>query len=243
MNSKINAKCKYCQKQLTCNTFIKFTFKTCNTNNFSNIDNVIIICESCFDEDKFEQLCDEMFMDCDFPLQIFMSSKQLYVDKKEWKKYSKSKIISTQKTKRIQELIKKMSDVKLSYEEHSKNKLCESYVNCGSPDLDTVIKSLYSIISIENDRLFKLLETLKLLNLEYDSKIPSYKKFIKKGGDINKIINSAELEKDLIKNTNYLSLYDITDSDTAKEMVVGKIETKTKRVEKYITKKNTIKFD
>lgn len=148
-----------------------------------------------------------------------------------------------EKTKRKNLLISKMKDFKMNYEKYKNNNLCKSYVNFGTPDLDTIIENIRLTLSIENNRLCELLETLKELNLEYDHNIPSYKKFIKKGGDIQKTINSAELEKDLIKDTNYLALYDITDSDTAKEIVINKVKIKTKRVEKYILKKNTIKFD
>lgn len=154
----------------------------------------------------------------------------------------KKKSIS-EKIERKQKLIKSMGDLKLSYEKFKDNKLCTSYINFGTPNLDTIIENINSKLSSENNRLCELLEELKLLNLEYDHNVPSYKKFIKKGGNIKEIINSAELEKDLMKDTNYLSFCEITDSDTAKEMVVSKMEVKTKRVKKYITKKNTIEFD
>lgn len=221
-------KCTCCKKQLKYEK---------SKNNIYNND-IEIICKKCFDIEKYTLIDDdilEILNNLNFKLQISMSSKEFYLNKIEWSKISN--------LKRKQKLIDKLTDYKLSYDDYENNQLCKSYINNGHPNLDTVIKSLYSKLSIENNRLCDLLETLKSLNLEYDPKIPSYKKYIKKGGNINKIIDSAELEKDLIKNTNYLSLYDITDSDTAKEIVVGKIEIKTKCVEKYIATKNTIKFD
>lgn len=248
MNKHNYHKCTFCNKQQKKSTLIKIN--TANQTGIINIDNIKIICEICFDKSKFiELLNDELILltnndvnDVNNP-QIFMSSKQLFVDKKEWKKYSKSKNLSNQKTERKQILITQLSAYKISYEKYSKNQNCEMYINFGNPNLDTVIQRLYFKQSEEDNRLCELLEKLKSLNLEYDCKIPSYKKFITKGGNIDYIIESAEIEKDLIFNTNYLSICDITDSDTAKEIAIGEIEKKTKTLEKYITKKNTLRFD
>lgn len=242
--------CICCNKQQKNCTLIKLTTTVTSKFEFPNLvnfDKINIICETCFDKNNFVSLTsdmvDKIIADLEFSLKIFLSSKHLFVDKKEWTKYFKSKTLSNQKTERKQNLVEKLMSYKLSYDRYAKNKICESYVNSGNPDLDTVIKSLYSKQSEEDDRLCILLEKLKLLNLEYDSKVPSYKKFITKGGDINLIVESAELEKDLMENTNYLLFCDLTDSDTAKEIAVAKIEKKTKVLEKYIAKKNTIRFD
>ncbi len=262
MSLKTYSKCIFCNKQLKNSALVKLctvksdvndnlhttnTINTTNMANIMNVDNVKNICDGCFDKNKFVGLTNEMICDIGIintiKLQIFISSKQLFVDKKEWKTYFKLNNLSKQKTERKQQLIEKMSSYKLSYSKYEKNQICESYVNSGNPDLDTVIQRLYLKQSEEDDRLCILLEKLKSLNLEYNCIVPSYKKFITKGGDINAIIDFAEIEKDLIANTNYLSIYETTDSDTAKEIVIGKVEKKTKTLEKYIAKKNTIKFD
>ena len=206
-----------------------------NNNNNNNNKNIEIICEKCFDVSQYIRMEKYEINQ----VNKIKDTKKLYIKKNN----NCDNILIPEKIERKQSLVKKMADFKLNYEKYKDNTLCKSYINFGTPNLDTIIENICSKLSIENNRLCELLEKLKELNLEYDSTIPSYKKFIKKGGDIKKIINSAELEKDLIKDTNYLSLYDMTDSDTAKEMVISKVEVKTKRVEKYILKKNTIKFD
>lgn len=257
MQSKKTCKmCNNCNKQLKASELVKLT-KTdklheidnfqVNIINKTNTKKVIYICDKCFDGTNFievtNEIINEINSDDNFNLQICVSAKKIFLQKSEWKKYSKLKNNSIEKTKRRKQLMNKLSLYKLNYEKCLKTQVCESYLNGGNIDIDTVIQQLYVKQSEEDDRLCELLEKLKSLDLEYDCKIPSYKKYILKGGDINAIVESAELEKDLIKDTNYLSLYNQTDSDTAKEIVIGKVEKKTKRLEKYIAKKNTLKFD
>jgi hypothetical protein len=94
--------------------------------------------------------------------------------------------------------------------------------------------------------LINLLNKLRDKHLEYDEKIPSYKKYILNGGNLDKIIENGEIEKILINESNYLSVIDITDSETAKEIALGNYISKgknNKMIDKYVAKKNTIQFD
>jgi hypothetical protein len=167
---------------------------------------------------------------------LYSNSGRVYVDKKDFKKLEKN-------YERKQKLTKKLKELKLTF---TKNKICEEYINFGTPNLDAVIKSLLSKQNLENDRLCTLLEKLKKKKIEYDAKIPVYVKYIKKGGEIDKVIENGELESLLIKETNYLAMLDMTDSDTAKEIAMCSINKKSKNVglfDKYILNKNTVRFD
>lgn len=241
-SSKRYAKCYECKKSVKCS---KSIIKTSHAQDSSLIGNnkidpmsithtthsIFVICDECFDENMFAETTN---YDCG--LFLYSNSGRVYVNKKEFKKFAKS-------GERKQKLAKKLKELKLTF---TKNKICEEYINFGTPDLDTVIKSLLSKQNLENDRLCILLETLKKKKLEYDAKIPVYAKYIKKGGEIDKVIENGELERLLIKETNYLAVLDMTDSDTAKEIAMCSANKKSKNTglfDKYILKKNTVRFD
>lgn len=245
MLKTLKIKCTHCNKTIknTNTNIIKFIINQSETNSYQF--NNKYICDECFDENDYVLVTNDILkiIKSNDQLSFFIHSKNLFVNKKEFKKYLKLNKLHLEKNKRIQLLIEKLLSFKLSYNQYFKYNICESYVNHGDPDLETVIKKIYEKQSQEDDRLCELLEKLESLNLQYDHTIPAYKKFIKKGGDVINTIESGELEKDLITTTNYLLLCDETDSDTAKEIAIGQIDKKTKTIEKYIAKKNTIKFD
>ena len=252
------AKCITCKKPIQYNQAILKTSASGKSamHMASTNMNVCIICTHCFNDNDFIEIDadDEVHKNaatqsqlppvlgctlmCD--LQIYLHDNIMYFSKKDLRRHKKSSNILFQKEERKAKLIIKLKELKL---ENTKDKLCEEYVNFGNPDLDTVTKTLLNKQNMENDRLCTLLEFLKKHNLEYSNKIPSYKKYIKKGGNINKIVENGELEKVLILDTNYLSMLDLTDSDTAREIALCNVNKKNTLTEKYILKKNTLIFD
>ena len=167
---------------------------------------------------------------------------KIYVNKKDVIKILKDSNIKSKRHDRHKILMNKLKEMKMDY---SKN-ICDSYIKFGTPILENVIKALYIQQTEKNNKLCALLDELRNRNLEYDDKIPSYQKYIKKGGNLDKIIENGELEKILIAETNYLSIIDDVDSETAKEISLNNFYNngkKSKLVDKYVKNKNTLKFE
>lgn len=205
-------------------------------NNYNTTFTINVICSDCFDIDNYINFMDYLDEnDCNFNL--FLNDKKIYILKKEWSKYYK-------REQRKKELKKRLKEMKLSC---PKNSICTLYINNGKPDLETVVNSIHGKKESETKRLYKLLKTLKKNNLDYDCRIPSYKKFIENGGDIEKIIKNAELEKELINNTDYLSVLCNVDSETARELSANDYISNNKKrnniIENFISNKNTIVFE
>lgn len=228
--------CAICKNSVKYNNSI---LKTTHNQNQTHKLNVLILCQLCFcDDDYLEITMDD---NGNYPtIKIYMYDQKMYVNKKEFKKYTKTKTLSNQKNERKIKLINRLKELKIVY---TKDKLCEQYILTGQPDLDVVVKSFFTKQNEENDRLCELLEELKDKNLEYNGLVPAYKKYIKKGGSLVKTIENGELEKILIKETNYLAVLENTDSDTAKDIAMTRASKNTNKFDKYIIKKNTIRFD
>lgn len=201
--------------------------------------NAHLICNDCFD--NTEHVDAHTDDNGDYPnVTLYINDGKLYFNKKEFKKYTKLNMLINIKNERLQKLMNKLKEMKMVYK---KNKLCDDYINSGNPDLDTVIGKLFNKTNEENNRLCQLIVELKKRNLEYNNLVPVYKKYIKNDGDIDKTIEVGELEKILIQETNYLSVLELTDSDTAREISICKASKTTNAFDKYIIKKNTVKFD
>lgn len=144
---------------------------------------------------------------------------------------------------RKKKLIEKLNEMKIEY---IKGNICDVYIKYGYPDIDDVIKDITKTHQKKNKRMYKLINKLKKNGLEYDETIPAYNKYISKGGNIKKTIDDGELEKILIKETNYLSILNNADSDTAKDVSINNFICKggkNKLTDKYMFNKNTIKFE
>jgi hypothetical protein len=195
-----------------------------------------VLCSDCFDVDNYINFMDHLDKN-DANFNLFLNDRKIYILKKEWSKYYK-------REQRKTELKKRLKEMKLSC---PKNSICTLYINNGKPDLETVINSLHGKKELETKRLYKLLKMLKKNKLEYDYRIPSYKKFVENGGDIEKIIKNAELEKALINNTNYLSILCTVDSETARELSANDYVSNHKKsnnaIDNFISNKNTIVFE
>jgi hypothetical protein len=183
-------------------------------------------------------------------LNICMNSKHkngmlyMYVKRNELKKYKTTVTVTSKKTLRADNLANQLKNYKLFSNNYNKNALCASYINNGSPPVDEIITQLREKQQSENDRLCELLETLQSYNLRYEDNVPAYKKYINKGGDIHEIIESGELEKELILTTDYLSIHDHADSDTAKELAITSSRSMVSdRANRYINNKVSITFD
>ena len=153
------------------------------------------------------------------------------------------KLKITNKEKRNELLKKKLKELKLN---NIDEKLCRTYIILGKPNLDSVIQTLIKIHEIENNRLYKLCNKLKNNGYEYNDKIPAFKKYIKYGGKLSKTINDYQLEKILIDNTNYLSMINLTDTDTAKQICINELSEKniiSDKINRYTIIKNRIIFE
>lgn len=195
-----------------------------------------MLCVSCFDRNKYIEYNGDKITKNN-QQNFFMHNKKIYILKTQLK--------LLHRTSRKEILLKKISDMKLRFDSGS---MCNSYIKFGVPDIDTVIESLFTKQNLENDRLFNLINSLRERNLEYNENIPSYKKYIKNGGNLEKIISDGEIEKVLVNESNYLSLYDdlSNDSDTAKDIALSNyidVNGSNKLINDYILKKNTLYFE
>ena len=221
-------KCVFCNNNI--NTEIYFyKFNKLKQNNKSY--NVNIICDNCFNNKKFIIINDISSVDFTNTT-YYLYDKNIYIKKKSITEYQRNV-----------ELQKKIKELKLN---NVDNNICNEYITFGQSDLDSVLKQIIDIKELENNRLFELINKLRKKNYEYDERIPSYKKYIKHGGDLNKIIKDGELEKILIENTEYLSLIGITDSDIAQDISINELLHKNitnDKINKYANNKNTLHFD
>jgi hypothetical protein len=139
-------------------------------------------------------------------------------------------------------LEKKITELKLPY---IKN-ICDSYIKFGDPPINEIITMLHDDQCVKNERLYQLSEKLRENNLIYDEKIPSYRKYIKNGKNLDNVIKNGEIEKILIEKGNYLLFADDIDSDTAKEMSLNKFYDDGNEddiIDNYVKNRNIIKFE
>lgn len=227
--------CYYCNKNIGFNQHKNFYFN-------GKKQNVYILCLECFDSNKYLELSKIPSMYNINDVKIFYVEKKLYIEKIEEKYLLRKNNLKLKRDGRRDLLMKKIKDMKLDY---NKN-ICDSYIKFGTTELNDVISMLYNRQIEKNNNLCTLLNELRNRNLEYDDKIPSYKKFLKSGKNLNKTIEDAELEKILIAETDYLSIADDINSDTAKEISLNVFYKKGKKnniVDNYVINKNTLKFE
>ena len=144
--------------------------------------------------------------------------------------------------KRQDELKNKIVELKLTYS----RTICDKYIKYGKPPIETIIKSLSKEQRWSNENLCELLDELKTRNIEYSEDVPSYKKYIKKGGNINETLEKGEIEKVLMQKTKYLSIMENMDSETARELSTIDFCDSGQNspiIDDYLKKKGTIKFD
>jgi hypothetical protein len=205
------------------------------------------ICNSCFQQDHINKNYEE-FEQYDYELvenkiNLYISNKKTYVSKKEHNITVQHITLKLKKHERKKKLAEKLKEMKLEY---INGTICDGYIKYGLPNLETVVQTLLDHQNVKNDRLYKLLNKLRKKKLEYNDDVPAYKKYITKGGDLAKTIKDAELEKILMTETDYLSILNAADSETAKEISLSKYIAKGGKnttVNKYVSKKNTIKFE
>lgn len=173
-------------------------------------------------------------------LNVFVSESNIYVSSENTRTILHNNIIKNKKLSRKCELLEKIKTLKLNY-----NKIiCDPYIKFGKESLNDIIQKLTKMQNIKNDRLYNLLNELRNHNMEYNSKIPAFQKYINDGINIHETIKKAKLEKELIDNTNYLSLINDLDSDAAIEISINKLpeSINNNNINQYIENRHTLIF-
>ncbi len=114
-------------------------------------------------------------------------------------KYAKdSKILLRKK-----ELFDHLNEERLEYE---KNGICDSFINFGTPSLDTVINDIQTKKMKQNERLQKLIKRLKKEGEIYDENNSYYKKYIQNGGSLDYVVQEGIKEWFYVHKTDYLEI-------------------------------------
>lgn len=174
-------------------------------------------------------------------INLFMSNDNIYISKQNINQVSKQSYKKQKQLKRKEELMSTIKRLRIDYNKP----VCDEYIKFGKTEFKEVIQKLTNLQSQKNNRLYDLLNDLQNYNIEYDSRIPSFKKYVSKGGNIKNAIERAILEKTLADNTDYLSLLNNEiDSETAIELSISKFPNniENKIINDYIKNKNQIDF-
>ena len=99
-------------------------------------------------------------------------------------------------------LLERLKEEKLEY---INNSVCDIYVNYGMIEIDYVIDSIKKIDESKSRNYIILHNELNKKNIKLNNNVPSFKKFIKYGKDLNECIRIGIVESIVINKTNYLS--------------------------------------
>lgn len=130
-------------------------------------------------------------------------------------KEKKERTLIDNKRERKILLHSKLKELKLEYKKHS---ICDVFLKYGTPDIDTVLKTLEQDNMIKSNNLMKLSRELGKYKLEYDDKVPSYINYVKNGGDLDDTIKIGKVEQIVMKSTNYLTYLKEYSNDDALDM-------------------------
>lgn len=123
---------------------------------------------------------------------------------------------------RREELMRNLREYKLEYKKHG---ICDAYIKFGSPDLRTVIQTLRNKLSDNRERIIELIDRLsdhiQIDETHIITKIPSFNRYIEKGGDIEDVINDGLIEFFLYKETNYKTLLMKYTNEEAKDIALS----------------------
>jgi hypothetical protein len=211
---------------------------------FNKKKQLYYLCNSCTEcDDSFSTIYDFLgFENHDLRnVNLFMSNENIYILKQNVKQVSKQ---SYKKQKQIERKELLMSTIKKLRIEYNKP-ICDEYIKFGKTDLKDVLEKLTHVQSQKNNRLYDLLNELQKHNVEYDSRLPAFKKYVENGGNIKKTIERGLLEKTLADNTDYLSLLNNdVDSETAIDLSISKFpnDTDNKIINNYVESKTRIIF-
>jgi hypothetical protein len=172
---------------------------------------------------------------------LFMSHDNIYISKQNINQVSKQSEKKQKQLERKEELMSTIKKLRIDYNKS----ICDEYIKFGKVEFKDVIRKLTQLQTQKNERLYDLLQELQHHGIEYDSKIPSFKKYVTKGGNIKKTIEKAILEKALADNTDYLSiLNNEIDSETAIELSISKFPDNVDNeiINNYVINKNKIIF-
>jgi len=201
------------------------------------------LCDSCISLDAYLCIYDILdkydlnINEINYTYKFFANSNNLYVKQKEWNLFVPTNLNLILRKKK---LFEKLNEQKLQYK---KNSICDAFIKYGKPDIENVIHSIKKDNHIHNNKLFKLSEILQTHNIQYDSRIPIFEKYLsdKKGVvGVDDIVREYTLEKELIENTNFSDLIKTKDYDDAKQICMIKYNKTSKQTINQIL---TLRFD
>ena len=201
------------------------------------------LCPKCITKDSYEKVFDLLsshnltLLDLNH-LTHFLCNNDIYILKRDWRHYVKHTLnVKIRKEK----LFKKLAEEKLQYQ---KNGICDAYIKHGRISLDEVISVLLQKQIQHNKKLQKLVKTLDKNNLSYDPCIPAFQRYLNSPNqDIDDVIQEAEIERILIRETNYADLLKKKDIGEARDISLMRCKTNKKIIKKTIMNKITLKFD
>lgn len=236
----MSATCELCMIHVEIENQLNMLDNLLNLESFNKFDKkkqLCHICENCVNFDQFIPIHDFFKNKTNSTkinqIKLYVSNCDIYVQNCNKKKLAQ-----------LERKIKLMNTIKKLRIEYNKQ-ICDQYIKFGSIEFEQVIEKLSLLQKEKNDRLYDLLTELQKCSIEYDSRIPSFKKYIAKGGNIKTTIEKATLEKILAENTNYLSRVDNSiDSDIAIELSIGELSSnmQNETINKYVQNKNKIIF-
>lgn len=126
-----------------------------------------------------------------------------------------------------------------------KPSLCLAYIKYGLPKIDDIILSFKKEQDTKDERLLNLMAELKRRGLNYDENVPIYEEYIKRGGNLKKIIKEGKLESLLIYNTKYKQYLKHNNIQMARYLATIEFMNSGKKndiITNFANKNNTIKF-
>lgn len=189
------------------------------------------ICNTCVDSDDIYSkiTCLDVFglnlKELDNIKKYHDINKNIYYNRKDIiKLISTQNNISTRKSnielkekKRKLDLINKMKMYKL---DNTNNSICRTHIKFGFPTLDETINLLIETQNEENKKMYILLDALEKNDLNYNPKLPCYLNYIQNKCSLKKTLQIAETELFLANNTEYISLLEKYDNESAKEIAL-----------------------
>jgi len=238
-------KCNICSNKKLQNNFNLYNLINKNI----KFNSVYLICQECFLCDSYLDLLvilNKNNIDITslyFNFKIFIYDNKMYVLNHEWKDFIKNNFKKILTINRKIKLLEELNEKKLTYK---KGNLCDAYIKYGSPSLEHVINTLYTEQINTNNRLHLLIQKLKKHNLQYNNLLPCFNKFVKNGGNIDKVIQESQIEQIFVEHTQYLQYLKHNDIKTAKYLASIEFTNSCKKnetIEKYIQNKNSLKFE
>lgn len=191
-------------------TDISRTEKWCTMCSLLNNYNDVRLCDDC--KSKLSITGCDIVNDCDDKnskmISLGKGGKVVLITKKAFKRV-KSGIINKKKRATVDRKIRdrkillkqRLKEHKLTYRKHS---VCDVFIKYGTPDIETVIRSLEKDVKDRSKNLMRLSKRLGRYKLEYNENVPSYKKYVDNGGDVKEAVRIGRVESIVMEKTRYL---------------------------------------